>query len=110
MKGKLSETNALKRGVRDAFAKFDGYQLAKYRGERSAVKLVDVVNLVHPAPTDLNRVALNQLVAGKLRSTDTDSFLVPHDKIRSWRHTLKNEDEGGDYMTVSLTVGNFDAK
>ena len=69
--GRQPVPNALKRGMRDAFAKFDGYQLAKYRGERSAVKLVDVVNLVHPVPTELNRVALNQLVADKLRSTDT---------------------------------------
>jgi hypothetical protein len=69
--GRRPVPNALKRGMRDAFAKFDGYQLANYRGEGSAVKLVDVVNLVHPAPTDLNRVALDQLVAGKLRSTDT---------------------------------------
>ena len=69
--GRRPVPNALKRGMRDAFAKFDGYQLAKYRGERSAIKLVDVVNLVHPAPTDLNRVALNQLVAGILRSTET---------------------------------------
>ena len=69
--GRQPVPNALKRGMRDAFAKFDGYQLAKYRGERSAVKLVDVVNLVHPVPTELNRDALNQLVADKLRSTDT---------------------------------------
>ncbi len=69
--GRRPVPNALKRGMRDAFAKFDGYQLAKYRGERSAVKLVDVVNLVHPVPTELNRVALNQLVAGTLRSTET---------------------------------------
>ena len=69
--GRQPVPNALKRGMRDAFAKFDGYQLAKYRGERNAVKLVDVVNLVHPVPTELNRDALNQLVADKLRSTDT---------------------------------------
>ena len=69
--GRQPVPNALKRGMRDAFAKFDGYQLAKYGGERSAVKLVDVVNLVHPVPTELNRDALNQLVADKLRSTDT---------------------------------------
>ena len=32
---------------------------------------MDVVNLVHPVPTELNRDALNQLVVDKLRSTGT---------------------------------------
>ena len=50
--GRKPVPNALKRGMRDAFDKFDGYQLAKYRGERRDIKLVDVVNLVHPEPTD----------------------------------------------------------
>ena len=52
--GRKPVPNALKRGMRDAFDKFDGYQLAKYRGEGRAVKLVDVVNLVHPKATDRN--------------------------------------------------------
>lgn len=37
--------NAMKKGFALAFDKFDGYQIAKYRGENKAVKLVDVVNL-----------------------------------------------------------------
>jgi 60 kDa SS-A/Ro ribonucleoprotein len=69
--GRKPVPNALKRGIRDAFDKFDGYQLAKYRGEGKTVKLVDAVNLVHPAPTDRNREALKQLVEGTLRSTET---------------------------------------
>jgi hypothetical protein len=69
--GRKPVPNALKRGFRDAFDKFDGYQLAKYRGETRDIKLVDVVNLVHPEPTDKNREALKQLVDGTLRSTET---------------------------------------
>ena len=69
--GRKPVPNALKRGIRDAFDKFDGYQLAKYRGENRAVKLVDVVNLVHPVPNDRNGDALKQLVRGTLRSTET---------------------------------------
>ncbi len=69
--GRRPVPNAMKRGIRDAFDKFDGYQLAKYRGENRSIKLVDVVNLVHPQPTDRNREALKQLVEGTLRSTET---------------------------------------
>lgn len=63
--------NAMKKGFASAFDKFDAYQLAKYRGERKAVKLVDLVNLVHPVPTERNAKALKELVNGELKSKDT---------------------------------------
>lgn len=63
--------NSMKKGLRLAFDKFDGYQLAKYRGDGKTVSLVDVVNLVHPVPTDKNSDALSKLVNGELKSTDT---------------------------------------
>jgi hypothetical protein len=63
--------NAMKKGFASAFARFDGYQLAKYRGEQKAVKLVDLVNLVRPVPNERNALALQQLVAGELKSDAT---------------------------------------
>lgn len=63
--------NSLKKGLASAFSKFDGYQLAKYRGENRAFSLVDVVNLVHPVPTEKNAQALKMLVKDTLRSTET---------------------------------------
>lgn len=59
--------NALKKGFATALARFDEYQLAKYRREGSDVSLVDVVNLVHPKNTE----AIKKLVAGTLKSTET---------------------------------------
>ena len=64
-------TAAMKKGFADAFAKFDKYQLSKYRGENKDVKLVDVVNLVRPRPTEKNKEALTALVKGELKSTET---------------------------------------
>ena len=63
--------NSLKKGFAKAFDKFDGYQLSKYRGENKEVKLVDVVNIVHPVPTLRNKEALELLVKGELKSTET---------------------------------------
>ncbi len=63
--------NALRKGFAKAFDKFDGYQLAKYRGEGKAVKLVDVVNLVRPVPVERNAEALRRLIDGTLRNTGT---------------------------------------
>ena len=63
--------NSLKKGFAKAFDKFDSYQLAKYKGDNKEVKLVDVVNIVHPVPTVRNKSALEQLIKGELKSTDT---------------------------------------
>lgn len=63
--------NSMKRGFSQAFSKFDRYQLAKYRGEGKGVKLVDVVNLIHPKPTEKNADAIKALVNGDLKSFDT---------------------------------------
>ena len=63
--------NSLKKGFSSAFDRFDNYQLAKYRSENKEVKLIDIVNLVHPNPTESNREALSKLVSGHLKSSDT---------------------------------------
>lgn len=63
--------NSLKKGLAIAFDKFDTYSLAKYRGEGHEISLVDVVNLVHPRPSEKNEKALRDLVNGELRSKDT---------------------------------------
>ena len=63
--------NSLKKGFAKAFDKFDGHQLAKYKGENKDVKLVDIVNLVHPVPTVRNKEALELLVKGELKNTET---------------------------------------
>lgn len=69
--GGKNPTNAMKKGFAKAFDRFDGYQLAKYRGEGKVIKLVDMVNLVRPVPTERNAEALKAMVAGTLRNTDT---------------------------------------
>src|SRR5688572_23871797 len=61
----------LKKGLGRSLGKFDAYQAAKYRGDGSALSLVDLVNIVHPKPTEKNAEWLAQLVAGKLRSEGT---------------------------------------
>lgn len=63
--------NSMKKGFAEAFNRFDGYRLAKYRGEGKEFSLVDVVNLVHPVPTEKNAGALEALIKGELKSTET---------------------------------------
>ena len=63
--------NALKKGLGLALAKFDEYALAKYRGDRSSVKLVDLVNLIHYKPSEEMQGTFKKLMAGELTSTET---------------------------------------
>lgn len=48
--------NALKRGFAAALAQSDAYELAKYKGEGKAVKLVDLINLVRPKSSNQNGI------------------------------------------------------
>ncbi len=70
--------NALKKGFAKAFDKFDAYNLSKYRGERHDVKLIDVVNIVHPVPNRRNAKALEMLVKDELRITETWESKLSH--------------------------------
>lgn len=59
--------NALKKGLGQALAEFDAYQLAKYRRQGAELSLVDLVNLVHPPHSE----PLAQLMKGTLAPADT---------------------------------------
>lgn len=68
---KKKRTHAMTKGLAKAFEKFDGYQLAKYKGEGKGFSLVDAANILHPIPVDKNAEALRQLIKGELKNIDT---------------------------------------
>lgn len=84
--------NSIKKGFAKAFDKFDKYTLAKYRGESKGYKLVDIVNLVHPIPTEKNTEAINALVKGELKSFDTWES-----ELTKAGQTATNEEEKADF-------------
>jgi hypothetical protein len=57
----------LKLGLAAALQKFDEYQIAKYKGDGKAFKLVDIANLTHPK----SNAVLKKLVGGTLKPADT---------------------------------------
>jgi len=61
----------VKKGLARAFAKFDAYQIAKYDRD-GAVRLRDVLFLVHPKPKDEAQAKVFKALAdGKLAAPDT---------------------------------------
>lgn len=85
-------TNAMKKGLASAFDKFDAYSLAKYRGEGKGLKLVDVVNIVHPEPIEKNAEALSLLIKGELKSFDTWES-----ELTKAGQTASNDDEKAEF-------------
>lgn len=100
-------SSAMKVGLAKAFNFFNGYSLAKYRGEGKAKKLIDVVNLVHPAATEKNAEALKQLVDGTLRSTETWEAKLSggQDANDTWNELLKERKLG--YLALVRNLRNI---
>lgn len=87
-----NEPNALRKGFKKAFARFDAYKLGKYRGEGKGVSLVDVANVVHPAHTE----AVASLIKGQLKQTETweSQLSSGKDKAQVWSDLLSENKLG----------------
>lgn len=63
--------NSMKRGFKNALEAADTYELAKYQGNGKSVSLVDVVNLVHPKPSEKMQETFKKLMKGELKQFNT---------------------------------------
>lgn len=57
--------NAIKKGFKNALEGLDAYQIDKYKMNSRQVKLIDLVNLLHPHPTQGNQEAYSRLIKGQ---------------------------------------------
>jgi hypothetical protein len=83
--------NALKKGLALGIKKFKPYQLAKYRGDNSNIKLVDLFNLTHAKPSEVNSEAVKALMRDELKSTGNNSTW--ESKLTQAGQNAENEDE-----------------
>jgi 60 kDa SS-A/Ro ribonucleoprotein len=85
-KGKHPLAKQVKVGLARAFEKFNEYQLAKYNRD-DAIKLRDVMFMVHPKPRDEAHADLfKRLAEGKLATPDTweVELSAGKDKLNTW--------------------------
>lgn len=90
-------TAAMKRGLAAAFRKFDAYRLAKYNRD-GAVKLRDVMFLVHPEPLNDEQAATWKALAdGTLAAPDTWEVALSSgaDKRETWERLIGEGKLGG---------------
>lgn len=57
--------NAMKKGFKSALERFDAYQIDKYKMNKRELSLIDIVNLLHPSPTQKNQEAYKRLIENK---------------------------------------------
>lgn len=115
--------NSLKKGIKLGLQKFDTYQLSKYRGANKDVKLVDLLNLVHPKPNAKQKEAFKKLIEGNLKSTETwetklteagkvnvedeleRKVIVDKNKKEAWESLLKSNKLG--YFALLRNIRNI---
>lgn len=94
--GKTPLSAQVKKGLAQAFRKFDEYQLAKY--DRSGpVRLRDVLFLCHAKPRDSEQVELwKRLIEGELKTPDTWEVALSSgaNKKEAWERLLRDNKLG----------------
>ncbi len=95
--GKCSVSSQVKKGLAAAFNKFDEYQLAKYDRKNAAVRLRDVLFMVHPKPDGEIRAASWKKLAAKTleppHTWETELSAGKDPKI-VWQQMLQNSSLG----------------
>lgn len=97
----------LKKGLAKVFPTFTAYQLGKWNGE-AAIKLRDVLFLVHAKPKDEAQAAVwKQLIEGTLESPDTWEVALSagQDKKATWERLLSEKKLG--YMALLMNLRNM---
>ena len=64
-------SNAIKKGFKTALESADEYELAKYQAKNRELSLVDIVNLVHPKPSEKMTPVFAKLMKGELKQFNT---------------------------------------
>jgi hypothetical protein len=64
-KGNKRISAAIKKGFRSKLESMDPYLIDKYKMNKKTISLVDLVNLMHPTPTQTNNEAYKRLMKGE---------------------------------------------
>lgn len=97
--------NALKKGLGQALAEIDAYQLVKYRRQGAELSLVDLVNLVHPPHSE----PLAQLMKGSLAPAETweTKLTQAGQKAESEDEAEANKAEAWEQLIKTRKLGYF---
>ena len=84
--------NAMKKGFGTVLANLSPYQIDKYKMKGRSLSLVDIVNLIHPTPTDKNKEAYRRLMHGESLDGTYDSKILEKEMAATGQNA-SNEQE-----------------
>lgn len=91
--GKIRKVpNAMKKGFGTVLSNLSPYQIDKYKMNGKSLSLVDIVNLLHPTPTDKNREAYRRLMHGESLDGTYDSKILEKEMAATGQNA-SNEQE-----------------
>lgn len=107
--------NALKKGIADAFNKFDAYGFRKYnRGGKGAITFLDAMRLTHPSPkTDEQNQVFQAIKNASLPPIDTWETMISaagpdaDAKRKAWEYLISQGAKGLPYMAALRNVRNI---
>lgn len=104
--GKRPIPNQMKRGIAEAFSKFDEYQLARYQGD-GAVKLRDALFLTHPRSNGERSDLYRRLAQKELATPDTWEVALSGgaDKAETFTRLMRENRLG--YMALLRNLRNM---
>lgn len=107
--GKTPISNQIKKGLGNAFKKFDEYSLAKYN-QANEIKLRDVLFLTHPKPqSKAQEILWEKLVNNELKTPDTWEVALSEtngqNKKEVWERLLEESKLGG--LALIRNLRNF---
>jgi len=107
--------NSIKKGLAEAFIKFDAYQLSKYGSTKKEVSLKDIIRLVHPTPKSPEQSEVfKKVLEGTLEKAETWERAISASgasenkeeaKTEAWESLIMNQKLG--YMATLRNINNF---
>lgn len=100
--------NSLRRALKHVLGQFDGYTLAKYKGDGKAVKMRDLVNVCRPKPGDRFRSAYYKaLLEGTIEPPETWEVILSQcgNNRLTWERLIAHNKVG--YMALLRNLRNI---
>lgn len=99
--------NSIKKGFKTALERLDAYQIDKYKMNSRQVKLIDLVNLLHPTPIPKNAEAYKRLMNGESLDGLYESKILEKEMSKAGQTAKTSEAKReAKAEAISATLGN----
>lgn len=97
--GRKPLANQLKQGLADAFTKFNPFELLKWNKNDAAIKLRDVMFLVHPQPKNAEQAKAYKAIANNVSTGEAEKMTKT--RVDTWERRLSaGEDKGSSFIKL----------